>query len=299
MKHDFRRDEAAPLAAPLAGRGRRLSRRRQRPASGAAKGRATRLTVAPLLLAPLLLAPLVGCDSAPVDAPPRADLVPPSAVEGTGRVAGRVELVGTPPPRPILEDARCFPGAAPVRDDSVVVGDGGGLADVFVSLVPVVPAGTPAVTVDGSTLPPVVLDQKDCRYTPHAVGVVVNQPLRVRNSDPTFHNVHYTPDRNPHQNLAFAEQGEVKAVAFQYPEMIHVRCDVHGWMGAWVGVFPTPHFAVTGTGGGFAIEGVPPGDYTLVAHHAVYGDLRQSVTITEDGDAPGVSLAYRPPGAGT
>ena len=244
------------------------------------------------LAAAAALALLAGCDAGPPQVAARSDLVPPSAVAGDGRVTGRVTFEGTPPPRPVL-DVRCFPGSAPVRDDSVVVADDGGLANVFVHLEP---ADGEQITVDGSTLPPALLDQQDCRFAPHAVGVVVNQPLRLRNSDPTFHNVHYTPDRNPRENLAFDTAGETRTVSFQWPETVRARCDVHPWMSAFIGVFPTPHFAVTGTGGGFAVDGVPAGDYTLVARHEVFGELRQPVTVPADGGAPDVALAYRPPG---
>jgi plastocyanin len=40
---------------------------------------------------------------------------------------------------------------------------------------------------------PVVLDQKACWYSPNLIGLQVGQPLEVRNSDETLHNVHAWP----------------------------------------------------------------------------------------------------------
>jgi len=37
---------------------------------------------------------------------------------------------------------------------------------------------------------PVVLDQQGCVYRPRVFGAMVNQPIEIRNSDPTMHNVH-------------------------------------------------------------------------------------------------------------
>ena len=56
-------------------------------------------------------------------------------------------------------------------------------------------------------------------------------------------------------------------MTFARPETFKVGCDVHPWMTAYVGVFDHPFFAVTGDGGRFEIQSVPPGTYTLVAWH--------------------------------
>ena len=39
--------------------------------------------------------------------------------------------------------------------------------------------------------------------------------------------------------------------------MFLVKCDVHPWMSAYVGVFSHPFFAVTGDDGKFTIAGLP------------------------------------------
>lgn len=229
--------------------------------------------VAPLLCAAILLV-LVGCGAGD-DAGPG---VPPDSVRGEGVITGRVTLQGTPPPRLPVKNEPCHDASKPILDETVVVGPDGGLANVFVYL-----EGGPRV--DGRSLTPVTLDQVNCQYVPHVVGVVVGQPLAVKSSDPTFHNTHYTPRRNPAANFGLRDAGHLKTVRFTASEIFHVRCDVHPWMSAYIGVFDNPFFAATGDDGRFRIAGVPPGDYTLVAWHELYGQQRQAVQVTRGSGA--------------
>lgn len=46
-----------------------------------------------------------------------------------------------------------------------------------------------------------------------------------------------------------------------------VRCDVHPWMWAWVHVSDHPFFAVTAIDGTYSINGMPPGEYEILAWH--------------------------------
>jgi hypothetical protein len=61
--------------------------------------------------------------------------------------------------------------------------------------------------------------------------------------------------------------------------MIVVKCDVHGWMQAYIRVDPHPFHAVTDDQGSFRIRAVPPGEYTLDAWHETLGTLRRTVTV--------------------
>ena len=45
--------------------------------------------------------------------------------------------------------------------------------------------------------------------------------------------------------------------------MIPVKCNIHPWMRAYIGVVSHPFFAVTGDDGTFTMKGLPPGTYTI------------------------------------
>src|SRR5205807_2364147 len=138
-----------------------------------------------------------------------------SAIHGEGVITGRVLLDGRPPVMNDIANKPCHDGATPLKEEFVVVGDRGGLSNTFVY---VTGGGLPAM--DGSSLTPAVLDQVNCRYEPHAVGVCVGQSLHVRSSDPTMHNVHWTSDRNDSQNFGMTRVGAEKSAGFRAAEFI-------------------------------------------------------------------------------
>ena len=124
------------------------------------------------------------------------------------------------------------------------------------------------------------IDQKDCRYDPHVFGVRVNQPVEIVNSDPTLHNIHALPKANQEFNNGQPIQGMKMSHTFTAKEvMVPFKCDVHGWMNAYVGVLDHPYFATTDADGKFELKSLPPGTYTIEAWHEKMGAMTQSVTI--------------------
>ena len=82
--------------------------------------------------------------------------------------------------------------------------------------------------------------------------------------------------------------------SFNKPEPIFkIKCDVHPWMGAYVGVFDHPYFAVTGTDGKFAIDGLPDGTYDVVAWHERLPN--QSGKLTVSGGSGSVDFTFSAP----
>ena len=139
----------------------------------------------------------------------------------------------------------------------------------------------PAYTFDTPTAP-AVLDQKGCAYTPRVLGVRVGQAIEVVNSDPTLHNVHALPMTNREFNHGQPRQNTRLSEVFTTPEvMVRFKCDVHGWMAAWVGVVAHPYFAVSDEKGEFKLPGLPPGSFTLEAWHEKLGKQTAQVDRTE------------------
>jgi plastocyanin len=133
---------------------------------------------------------------------------------------------------------------------------------------------------------PAVLDQKGCRYVPHVLAAMVGQPIEFRNSDPTMHNVHMQPTVGGNQQFDISQppNGGTTRHAFAKPElMIPVRCNNHPWMEAFLNIAPNPFFAVSGSDGHFAIRGLPPGTYTLVALQQQLGEQQATVTVATHG----------------
>jgi plastocyanin len=133
---------------------------------------------------------------------------------------------------------------------------------------------------------PVEIDQVGCLYQPRVTGAQVGQLVRFANGDPLLHNVHGTPTASPGWNMSLSRKGAVRDIRIDKPEvMVSVRCDLHPWMQAWIGVVDHPYFAVTGPDGAFLLKDVPPGDYTVAAWHERFGTREARVTLAPAGTA--------------
>ena len=211
-----------------------------------------------------------GGDSAPAASP-----VDPATV---GHASGVVSFTGTAPAMAAIDmstEAICAAkhSSTPTQE-TVVVGDGGGLANVFVY----VKEGIESLDFPTAT-DAVVIDQDGCTYRPHVIGVQVGQDFTLRNSDGILHNINASPTENRGFNVSQPVNMETQR-SFPTPEvMVPVRCDVHGWMTSYIGVVDHPYFAVSGPDGSVSLEGLPPGDYVVEAWHEMYGTATQSITV--------------------
>lgn len=235
-----------------------------------------------------------GADAVP-DEPPQAAFERPviTAVADTVAVAnapssagvklsGRVIYRGTPPARrPInmSKDAKCIElhGDKPVLDEDLIVSSGGGLKNAFVRVVRAPKMDYPMPEK------PAMLDQKDCMFRPRVQGVRVGQKLLVGNGDPVTHNVRSFPTLNPAFNFGQPPDTDPRERVFERAEReIEVQCDFHLWMHAYIFVMDHPFFSVSEEDGAYAINGLPPGNYTLETWHEKFGRQRKTVDVGSD-----------------
>jgi len=73
--------------------------------------------------------------------------------------------------------------------------------------------------------------------------------------------------------------------------MLHIKCDVHSWMNAYVAVMTHPYFGVSSMDGAFKIANVPAGRYTIRAWHERYGWIMENVEV-KPGARATVDFAY-------
>jgi hypothetical protein len=136
------------------------------------------------------------------------------------------------------------------------------------------------------------LEHKGCRYVPHVLGMRVDQPLTVLNSDPTVHNTHPSPRINKERNQSQPPGSTPIYFAFDHAEFyVPFRDNQHPWEKAYVGVFDHPFFAVSDELGNYRIEGLPPGQYTVVAWHERFGEQTTEVTVVP-GEARDLSFIF-------
>lgn len=218
-----------------------------------------------------------------------ASLFAVSSALAQGSISGKVTLKGTPPAEKTIDfgtDKFCkgaHPGKGTTRH--YVTDASGGLANVLVYVKEGVKAKTPPPTT------PAVLNQHGCLYEPYVMAVQVGQPLIIKNSDDTMHNVHAMATKNSEFNKG-QPKGKEDTVTFTKPEVpVKFKCDVHPWMFAYVCVVENPFFAVTGADGSFKITGLPPGDYTLAAIHPKAGEQTFKVKVAAGDVKQDISFA--------
>lgn len=212
----------------------------------------------------------------PAAAPSQTDnsaAAPASAGGGFGHWTGRVVFEGAVPqlqPKVRKGDATVKDAAVcaamDVPDERFVVKDGG-VANVFIYMERA-PRG---VEVPPSPAEPVVLDQRGCRFLPHALILRVNQPLKILSDDPIPHNTHVFTKRNTEENKVVAandRNGIVVSFARFESAPASVKCDFHAWMQAYLLPLEHPYAAVSSPEDGtFEIRDIPAGTHEFRVWH--------------------------------
>src|SRR5688572_1870426 len=207
----------------------------------------------------------------------------------TATVKGKIAFDGTAPkpkPLPTTADPNCK--NTTLVSEEVVVSDGG-LENVILY----VSGGDLAGKTWAPPTQQKVLDQQGCHYIPHALTLQVGQELKVVNSDDTAHNVHAWPEINQGFNESQTGKGVESVKKFDKEEiMFPVRCDVHNWMQAYIGVFNHPMHTTSGKGGAFELK-LPAGTYEVTAIHESLGKQSAMVTVADNGSAD-LNFTFKP-----
>jgi hypothetical protein len=200
--------------------------------------------------------------------PAAAGVLDPAKVTNGGTITGKISLDGTPPaakPVEMSSKPECMQahGGNPPLADNLIVGADKGLKDCFVYI----KKGLESYKFEPPA-DPAVIDQKGCMYVPHVFGMMVQQDLKILNSDPFLHNIKVN-DNNPFNlSQVSGAQAEIKKKWFKREQVpVTVQCDVHSWMRSYACVIRHPYFAVTKEDGKFEIKNLPPGKYTLAVWH--------------------------------
>ena len=224
---------------------------------------------------------LVSCGGSKEEAKKEEAAAPAAAVNeaNAATVTGKVNFTGEKP-TPKTIDMSANPVCARAhttaqKSEEAIVNDNGTLRYTFVWI----KSGLPDKQWPVPTTP-VSLTQDGCMYKPHVIGVMTGQGIEIKNDDATNHNIHPLPKINQEWNESQPPKGDPKVKSFAREEvMIPVKCNVHPWMRAYIGVVSHPFFDVTGDDGTFTIKNLPAGTYTLQAWHETYGTMDQQITV--------------------
>jgi plastocyanin len=234
----------------------------------------------------LVVGPVLGCHSAgvPHDSQPAVQYfkVDPAT---SGSIRGSIRFVGKRPVPKLIDmsgDPACVEAhKGKAYDESLVVGPNGAVANAFVY----VEKGLEGKVFETPSKP-VVIDQQGCWFRPRVLGIQTGQPLEVVNSDPVTHNIHPMASVNREWNHSQGPGDDPITRKFTKPEiMIPVKCNIHSWMHAFIGVLDHPFFATTNEDGTFNLPNLPPGSYTVAVWQEKLGTRRQQITVTQGHDS--------------
>ncbi len=126
------------------------------------------------------------------------------------------------------------------------------------------------------------LHQKNCRFDPHVLIVPAGQEFQITNEDPMVHDVRIFDDALMLERFEMNEKGKPVTRRFDKPGRYLVRCGFHKWMHAYIINAGHDYYAVTDAGGGFRLDNVPSGAYTLHVWHERLGEASQMLDLTGD-----------------
>ena len=254
-----------------------------------------------LVIVPAALLVLIGCDLAAidpgggavsqttvsvrggVDAGPAPEIKDVKVVSGPpGSLAGIIRLDGAAPKlAPLVGsgaskvDSSVCAAAEAIPDESLVVGENGGLANVFVYLTKK-PKGIDFEVPETQPF----LDQKACVFKPHTLVFWAGVEFELKNSDKVAHNI----DAKPASNGGFNENmppGSSVTKSFRNTEALPFQstCAIHPWMRFYTLIVDHPFVAVTDSDGKFEIPNLPAGKHKFRVFQERAGQLERSIEV--------------------
>jgi hypothetical protein len=188
-----------------------------------------------------------------------------------GNLAAKFVVTGKVPgaPKLTIDKDTEICGKHNLLDERVVVDKAGGLANVVVYLAPAMGQKVPDNLARKQDMPSeVVLDFANCRFSPHIVGMTIDQKLAITNTDPVGHNLRADFFSNaPFGALHPRGSKVIHSIATSERVPVSVSCNIHPWMRAYLVIRDNPYMGVSDTGGNLKIEGIPAGEWLFTVWH--------------------------------
>ncbi len=132
-----------------------------------------------------------------------------------------------------------------------------------------------------------------CSFGPFTGVVTADDAVQFANHDAIRHTLHtYTLQQNTamlktvHTRILGADSRTEQVfpgTRLRHAQAVVLTCDRHDFMENWLYLARNPYYAVSDAAGHFRIDGIPPGDYRLVAWHPVLGMRETPVTVAPHG----------------
>jgi plastocyanin len=137
--------------------------------------------------------------------------------------------------------------------------------------------------------PKAVMEQKDLKFIPRVLAVLVQTTVDFPNQDKTFHNV-YSNSEAKKFDLGLYPSGKSRSVTFDKAGVVKILCNAHPNMEAYVVVKNHPYFAVADARGNYSLNGIPLGKYRVEVWHPELGTRTTPVELVREGEVLAINV---------
>lgn len=137
-----------------------------------------------------------------------------------------------------------------------------------------------------------VMDQRNMKFVPRVLAVLVGKSVHFPNNDNTWHNVFSTSEAKKF-DLGLYPPGESRSVTFDKPGVVRILCNVHPHMEAYVVVKEHPYFTVPDARGNYRIDAVPVGKYHLEVWHPQFGRKVEHFNLVRKGEVLVIDVDFK------
>jgi plastocyanin len=134
-----------------------------------------------------------------------------------------------------------------------------------------------------------VMDQKEMKFIPYLLPVVVGTTVDFPNHDTNWHNV-YSKGGPKDFDLGLYAPGKTRSMRFDKPGTVRILCNAHPNMEAFIVVKEHPYFSAADKGGNYRIDRVPLGKYRIQVWHPQLGITEAPVELVRDGEVLDVNF---------
>lgn len=134
-----------------------------------------------------------------------------------------------------------------------------------------------------------LMDQKEMKFIPYVLPVLVGTTVEFPNHDTVWHNVYSKGEANDF-DLGVYPPGKTRSTTFNKPGAVRILCNAHPNMEAFIVVKEHPFFSSANKGGNYRLDGVPPGKYRVQVWHPQLGATEAGVELVREGEVLDVNF---------
>jgi plastocyanin len=128
-----------------------------------------------------------------------------------------------------------------------------------------------------------IMDQRNMKFTPTVVAIMVGESVDFPNNDKSWHNVYSKGDANDF-DLGLYAPGKTRSKKFDKPGFSRILCNAHPNMEGFIVVKDHPFFSTTDSWGNYQIKNAPLGKMRVEIWHPNLDVRSESIEIVRAGE---------------